>query len=262
MLDPTLDLILDELRLATVKKNVVSFSKEAVRSKKSHIDFLKALLTAEQTHRFECRISRLISTAKFPVIKTLSEFDFAHIPSLNKPLILELANGHFLESKTNICLLGQTGTGKTHIATAIAYEACKKNHSVLFFSAAKLVNDLIHARKNNGLPQFQHKLAKTNLIVIDELGYIPFSKEGAEFLFQFFSDAYERQSIIVTSNLEFSHWTSFMGDSTMTSALLDRLTHHCEIIPVNGESFRFKQRKHAGLPITATSSKPKTTATV
>ena len=107
------------------------------------------------------------------------------------------------------------------------------------------MNEYIQARQSHCLAQFQQKLARANLIVVDELGYIPFSKEGAEFLFQFFSDCYERTSIIVTSNLEFSNWTSFMGDSTMTSALLDRLTHHCEIISVNGESFRFKQRKTA-----------------
>lgn len=120
-----------------------------------------------------------------------------------------MANGHFIDTKTNICLIGQTGTGKTHLATAIAYEACKKSYTTLFFSAAKLVNQLIHAQKNHDLPQLQKKIAKADLIVIDELGYIPFSKEGAELLFQFFSEAYERQSIIVTSNLEFSTWTSF-----------------------------------------------------
>ena len=119
--------------------------------------------------------------------------------------------------------------------------ACRKKH--LFFSAAKLVNLFIDAQKNHQLTLLQRKLFKAKLIVIDELGYIPFSKEGAEHLFQFFSETYERQSVIVTSNLEFSDWTKFMGDSTMTSALLDRFTHHCEILTLNGESYRFRQRK-------------------
>jgi DNA replication protein DnaC len=242
MKDPVLDTILEDLRLSTVKKNYARFSKEAIGDKKSHIDYLRALLACEQAHRIESRISKLISAAKFPVIKTLAEFDFTQVPTLNKPLILDLANGHFIDTKTNICLIGQTGTGKTHLATAIAYEACKKSYATLFFSAAKLVNQLIHAQKNHDLPQLQKKIAKADLIVIDELGYIPFSKEGAELLFQFFSEAYERQSIIVTSNLEFSTWTSFIADITMTSALLDRFTHHCEIILLNGESFRFRQR--------------------
>jgi len=138
--------------------------------------------------------------------------------------------------------LSLTGTGKTHLATALAYEACKKKIPTLFFSAAKLVNIFIDSRKQNQLSLFQKKLAKAKLIILDELGYIPFSKEGAEHLFQFFSDAYERTSVIVTSNLEFSEWTLFMGGSTMTSALLDRFTHHCEILTLNGESYRFKQR--------------------
>jgi len=139
--------------------------------------------------------------------------------------------------------MGQTGTGKTHLAIAIAHEACKKKIPTLFFSAAKLVNDFIDARKQGRLSLFQRRLSRAKLIVLDELGYIPFDKEGSEHLFQFFSDAYEKQSIIVTTNLEFSDWTQFMGDTTMTSALLDRFTHHCDVFTLIGDSFRFKQRK-------------------
>jgi len=243
MSDDILELLLDELKLPTVKQNYVSFSKQATDSNQTMICFLKALLQEEANHRLEARIKRLISVAKFPTIKTLSEFEFNTIPALNKQAILELASCHFIESNSNGCFVGQTGTGKTHLAIAIAYEACKKKIPTLFFSAAKLVNAFIDARKQNSLTQFQRKLARARLIVLDELGYIPCSKEGAEHLFQFFSDCYEQRSVIVTSNLEFSDWTKFMGDPTMTSALLDRFTHHCDIFTLNGDSYRFKHRQ-------------------
>ena len=243
MTNAVLDLLIDDLKLTTFKKNYKSFAKEAVKTNKTMVEFLHALLQEECNHRLEARIKRLIAQAKFPVIKTLSDFDFKAIPSLNNQKIIDLAGCYFIEENSNICLVGQTGTGKTHLATAIAYEACKKKIPTLFFSAAKLVNEFIDARKSNKLTFLLRKLAKAKLIVVDELGYIPFSKEGAEHLFQFFSDCYEQRSVIVTSNLEFSDWTNFMGDKTMTSALLDRFTHHCEILSLNGESFRFKQRK-------------------
>ena len=243
MTDRHLDQLLDVLRLGTMKRYYDSFSLEAMKTNKTMIDYLKALAQEEYNDRMDNRIKRLISQAKFPVVKTLAEFDFKAIPNLNKPMILSLAECHFVSEKHNICLLGQTGTGKTHLATAIAYEACKKKIPTLFFSAAKLINLFIDARKLFQLPPLQKKLARAKLIVIDELGYIPFSKEGSEHLFQFFSDMYERTSLIVTTNLEFSNWTQFMGDSTMTSAFLDRFTHHCEILTLNGDSYRFKQRK-------------------
>jgi DNA replication protein DnaC len=243
MTDSHLDHLLDELRLGTIKRYYDSFSLEAIKTNKTMVDYLKALAQEEYNDRMDNRIKRLISQAKFPVVKTLAEFDFKSIPTLNKQMILSLADCHFVSEKQNICLLGQTGTGKTHLATAIAYESCKKKIPTLFFSAAKLVNLFIDARKQYQLTTLQKKLAKAKLIVIDELGYIPFCKEGSEHLFQFFSDMYERSSLIVTTNLEFSDWTSFMGNATMTSALLDRFTHHCEILTLNGESYRFKQRQ-------------------
>lgn len=243
MSDASLDLLLDDLKLTKIKQHYASFSKEAAKTNKTMTAFLKSLVQEEYNHRIDSRIKRLISQAKFPVVKTITMFDFQAIPSLNKSQYLSLTECHFIDTATNICLMGQTGTGKTHLAIALAYEACKKKIPTLFFSAAKLVNLFIDAQKNHQLTLLQRKLFKAKLIVIDELGYIPFSKEGAEHLFQFFSETYERQSVIVTSNLEFSDWTKFMGDSTMTSALLDRFTHHCEILTLNGESYRFRQRK-------------------
>jgi DNA replication protein DnaC len=243
MPNTSLNHLLDELRLGTIKQNYTPFSEEAIKTNKTMIEYLKALVQEEYNGRMDNRIKRLISQAKFPVVKTISEFDFKSIPTLNKQQVLSLSECHFVDKKHNICLLGQTGTGKTHLATAIAYEACKKKIPTLFFSAAKLVNLFIDAQKNHQLTLCQKKIARSKLIIIDELGYIPFSKEGAEHLFQFFSDMYETASLVVTTNLEFSEWTTFMGNTTMTSALLDRFTHHCEIITLNGESYRFKQHK-------------------
>jgi len=245
MPEASLDYLLDELKLTAVKRFYMPFSKEASKTNKTMVEFLKALIQEEYTHRTETRIKRLISQAKFPVVKLLAEFDFSAIPDINKQHILTLSECHFVNENSNICLIGQTGTGKTHLATSIAYEACKKKIPTLFFSAAKLVNMFIDARKQHQTSLLQRRLSKAKVIVVDELGYIPFSKEGAEHLFQFFSDSYERQSVIVTSNLEFADWTKFMGDQTMTSALLDRFTHHCEILTINGDSYRFKQRKNA-----------------
>jgi len=243
MADPVLEAILSDLKLTTVVQNYESFSKEAAKNNKTMVEFLRGLLEEELNHRIENRVRRLISQAKFPVIKTVSDFKFEDIPDLNKQKVLECTDCYFVETNANLCFMGQTGTGKTHLAISIAHEACKKKIPTLFFSAAKLVNDFIDARKQSRLSLFQRRLSRAKLIVLDELGYIPFDKEGAEHLFQFFSDAYEKQAIIVTTNLEFSDWTQFMGDTTMTSALLDRFTHHCDVFTLIGDSFRFKQRK-------------------
>jgi len=236
--------MLAQLKLSACRQNYAVLANEAIKTNKSHLEYLKVLLVEEINHRLDRKVKTLITKAKFPVLKTLADFDFSLIPALNKHKILELAEGDFVNKRQNICFLGQTGTGKTHLAIAIAYEACKRKYPVLFFSAAKLVNELLVAGKNLTILKMQKKLAKARLIVIDELGYIPFSKEGAELIFQFFAEAYEKQSLIITSNLEFSEWTKFLGDPTMTAALLDRFTHHCQIFTLNAESYRFRQRKN------------------
>jgi len=244
MTDAVIESMLGQLRLSACRQNYAVLAKEAIKNNKSHLEYLKALLAEEINQRLDRRVKTIITKAKFPILKTLADFDFSLVPTLNKHKILELTEGDFIDNQQNVCFLGQTGTGKTHLATAIAYEACKRKYPVLFFSAAKLVNELLVASKNLAILKLQKKLAKAKLIVIDELGYIPFSKEGAELIFQFFAEAYEKQSLIITSNLEFSEWTNFLGDPTMTSALLDRFTHHCQILTINAESYRFRQRKN------------------
>ena len=204
--------------------------------------YLTRLMEEEYNNRIDNRIKRLITQSKFPSIKHLSEFQFSQ-SEIKKQQILEIAECHFIGEKHNVCFMGQTGTGKTHLAISIGIEACKKRVSTLFFSSANLVNLFIEARKNHSLLSLQKRLSRAQLIIIDELGYIPFSQEGAEHLFQFFSDRYERGSLLVTTNIEFANWTQFMINSTMTSALLDRFTHHCDVVMFSGESYRFRHRK-------------------
>jgi len=238
-----LEISLKQLKLTSVLTHYKRFSELAAKESQSYETFLAGLLTEEINQRTQNKIARLTSQAKFKKRYLLSEYDFSEQPQLNKQRLIQLADCHFIDEAHNICFLGQAGLGKTHLATAIAYEACKKKYPTLFIIAAKLVNELIEANKNFALSKLHNRLNKYKLIILDELGYIPFSKEGAQLLFQFFSDRYETASTIVTSNLEFSDWTSFMGDPTMTSALLDRFTHHCDIFTFIGESYRFKQSK-------------------
>jgi len=235
--------LLKQLKLPTISKNYIDYAKDAEKTDQSYEQYLLSLLREEASSREKNRLNALIRRAKFPFIKTLSEYKFEQIPGLKIKSVHQLAECRYIESAHNICFLGQTGTGKTHLSIALGREACKKGYSVLFFSAAHLVNKLTEAKSELSLSRLQASLMKANLVIIDELGYLPLSKEGSELLFQFFSDRYEKGSVIVTSNLEFSDWTQFLGDHTMTSALLDRLTHHAEIFTLNGESYRFKQRQ-------------------
>jgi len=237
-----LQIMLRQLKLATFIRNYDAFSKQAAKEGHSYQDYLKSLVMEELGQRTQNKIKRLLANAKFPQIKTLAEFNFNEVPELNKQQFIQLAEGDFIDKTQNICLIGTTGAGKSHLATAIGYEACKRKYATIFTPAAKLINELIEAKKEMCLSKIQKKYSRFSLIIIDELGYIPFSKEGAQLLFQFFADAYERQSVIVTTNLEFSKWTQFMGDPIMTSALLDRFTHHCHIFLINAESYRLKKR--------------------
>ena len=234
--------LLKELRLFSFAQNYVSFAKEASENKQTYEAYLKALAQEEIARKFENRIRKLISQAKFNHLKNLSEFNFNRIPKLKKQAIIELSDCHWIEKADNVCLMGQTGLGKTHLAVALGYEACKRKFTTRFYTTAQLVNELSEAKDSHSLLKLQIRLARYQLVIIDELGYIPLSKKDAELLFQFFSDRYEKGSIIVTTNLEFPDWTKFLIDPTMTAALLDRFTHHCHIFSLIGESFRFAQR--------------------
>ena len=176
-------------------------------------------------------------------MKSLDSFQFTAIPSLNKSLVLELARCAYVEGRENIIALGNSGTGKTHIAIALGLAACQKGLSVGFVTASTLVHDLLEARDERRVQKLKRSLAAYKLLIIDELGYVPLSSTGAELLFEVFSERYERGSTIVTSNLPFDEWTSVFGSERLTGALLDRLTHHVHILEMNGESYRLRQAR-------------------
>ena len=190
-------------------------------------------------------VERRIKQARFPTTKSLDSFEFKSLPSLNKVMVMELARCEYINANENIIAVGNSGTGKTHIALGLGLAACQKGLAVGFVTASSLVHELLEARDDKRLLRLQKQLAKYRLLIIDELGYVPLSPSGAELLFEVFSQRYERGSTIVTSNLPFDEWTSTFGSERLTGALLDRLTHHVHILEMNGESFRLKHsRKH------------------
>jgi len=232
---------LKKLKMPQAAKVYTSMAREAEDNNLSYEDYLLGILEQEITQRESNRIQRGIRLATFPIIKTLDSFDFKAVPSLSKPKILKLASCEYIKNLENVILVGTSGIGKTHLATALAYEACRKGLKTKFFTAAGLINELMAAQQEYKLNRMERQYSAYHLIVIDELGYIPFSKMGAELLFQFCSSRNERGSLIITTNLEFPKWTEVFSDAGMTAALLDRLTHRAHILNINGESYRFKQ---------------------
>ena len=186
--------------------------------------------------------------------KDLDSFDFSAMPSLSKQQVLELARCQWIRDRSNLCLVGEVGTGKTHLAVAWGLAACREGLKTKFFTAAALVTQLEEAQQQHTLERLLTKLDKLDLLIVDELGYLSFSRTGAELLFQVFADRYERRSLMITSNLAFSEWGQIFQGERMTAALLDRLTHHCHIFEMNGESYRFKQSMKEKQP---QASKPK-----
>ena len=191
---------------------------------------------------------RRIKSAKFPVVKTLENFDFRAQPSINETLVRELMSGEYMDLCENALLSGNSGTGKTHLATALAFAACTLGKRVRFWSATALVTDMLELKDNRDLKRFLSQIEKQELLVLDELGYVPFSKAGAELLFEVVSRAYERLSLIVTTNLPFEQWSEVMGSDRLTGAMLDRLTHRVHILEANGESYRLREARKRNRP--------------
>lgn len=234
---------LKALKLPTFVREHDKVARQCAAEGVDHIRYLLRLAELELIEREGRMVERRIREARFPTVKSLDSFDFLAIPSLNKALVLDLARGDYITRRENVIALGNSGTGKTHIALGLGLAACQRGLSVGFTTAAALVHELLEARDEKRLLRLQKQLIAYKLLIIDELGFVPLSKSGAELLFEIFSQRYECGSTLVTSNLPFDEWTEILGSERLTGALLDRLTHRVHILEMNGESYRLAQSK-------------------
>ena len=234
---------LKTLKLPTFQREYQKLARLCATEGVDHIDYLFRLAEREMIERDRRKVERRIKAAKFPVVKSLDSFDFTAIPKLNKMQVLELARCEWIERRENVIALGPSGTGKTHVALGLGLAACQKGLSVGFTTAAALVSEMMEARDERRLLRFQKQMAAYKLLIIDELGFVPLSKTGAELLFELISQRYERGATLITSNLPFDEWTETLGSERLTGALLDRITHHVNILEMNGESYRLAQSR-------------------
>lgn len=231
------------LKLPFIREHFEPLAKQAAQAHWGHVDYLAGLVEGEALDRQQRAIGRRIRQARFPVIKTLESFQWTWPRKINRLQVQNLFRLKFVEDKANVIILGGVGLGKTHLATALGYAACLKGHSVLFATAVDVINTLAAAQNAGRLKQELSKYLKPTLIILDEIGYLPIDKTGADLLFQVISKRYEQGSIILTSNLVFKKWPEiFNNDSTLTSALLDRLLHHAETVLIEGKSYRMKDQ--------------------
>lgn len=239
-MDAQLEYNLKQLKLPAFLSNYIAEADTAIKNKSSYAEYLKTLSQIEVDRRFNQLIERRLLDAKFPVTKTLDTFDFSAIPSLKKETIFELANGYFTENAKNIILFGHCGTGKTHLAIALGRELCLKKYRVYFNNLCNFINDLLRANKDLALHRFFKNIQKYDLVILDELGYVPFEQHATNLLFQFFAEQYERKSLLVTTNLAFSQWDQIFKEKQTTVAAVDRLIHHGIVIEFKADSYRLK----------------------
>lgn len=234
---------LKTLKLPTFQREYQKVARLCATEGVDHVGYLFRLSEREMIERDRRKVERRIKAAKFPVVKSLDSFDFTAIPKLNKMQVLELARCEWIERRENVIALGPSGTGKTHVALGLGLSACQKGLSVGFTTAAALVSEMMEARDERRLLRFQKQMAAYQLLIIDELGFVPLSKTGAELLFELISQRYERGATLITSNLPFDEWTETLGSERLTGALLDRITHHVNILEMNGDSYRLAQSR-------------------
>ena len=234
---------LKTLKLPTFQREHQKLARLCATESIDHVGYLFRLAEREMIERDRRKVERRIKAAKFPVVKSLDSFDFAAIPKLNKMQVLELARCEWIERRENVIALGPSGTGKTHVALGLGLAACQKGLSAGFTTAAALVSEMMEARDERRLLRFQKQMAAYKLLIIDELGFVPLSKTGAELLFELISQRYERGATLITSNLPFDEWTETLGSERLTGALLDRITHHVNILEMNGDSYRLAQSR-------------------
>jgi DNA replication protein DnaC len=232
---------LKQLKLPTVLAEWEKLAREAADRDEPYDAYLLRLTELEVAARSANAVAARIRAAGFPVAKDFDTFDFTAAPALPKQKVLELARGEWVEQHWNCCLIGGSGTGKTHVATAWGLALCRLGKRVKFVTAAGLATQLEEARQQHRLDRLLAQLDRLDLLIVDELGYLSFTRDGAELLFQVFADRYERRSLLITSNLPFGEWGQVFQGERMTAALLDRLTHKCHILEMNGESYRFRE---------------------
>jgi len=234
---------LKALRLPTMLREYIPVAAACTTDKADYATYLLRLTERELLDRERRAADRRLKAARFPVIKTLDTFDFASQPSLNETLVRELMRGQYITDHQNVLIVGNAGTGKTHLATALGFAACAQGRKTRFWTVTQLVRLLLETREERTMQRLLTQIERHHLLILDELGYVPFTKVGAELLFEVISRAYERLSLIVTTNLPFEEWTEVLGSERLTGALLDRLTHRVHILEANGESYRLKEAK-------------------
>ena len=234
--------LLSYLKLPYIREHYEPIAQIAERKQWTHVHYLSELIKEESNLKKDRTIQRRIRMARFPVVKTLDQFNWSWPKKINKPQIQNMFRLKFIENQTNVVFIGGVGLGKTHLASALGYQACLKGHTVLFTSAIDSINNLIASQKKGLLKLELKKYLKPDLLIMDELGYLPIDNKGADLLFQIISQRYEQGSIIITTNRVFKEWPKiFNNDSTLTSALLDRLLHHVEATLIEGDSYRMKE---------------------